>query len=142
MTVNKKKKTSTKKKSLRSSKMLTSISVKLDDEGMLPITESEGVFSIKVGSLSEEMSVPPRTSFVLDCGFDIELPNGVVPIVEANQDWSKRGLILTNNTFGTQKQRFSVIAHNVGRQILAFDHGTIVGRVSFVSALSAGWVLN
>ena len=104
----------------------------LPDENLfLPVSDGNGGFELKVSRLSEQMQIPPRTSFVMDCGLRLTKPNGVRVAFEVSSDWAKKGLLLLPVV---SDERLIVIACNAGKQILAFNHGENVGSFYFVSS--------
>lgn len=113
----------------------------VSDDACFPVPDQYQGFEVKVSGDSEEMAIPPRMSFVIDLGFGVELPKDVRVDIVVDTSWAKRGLILTNNTYPTgQKQPISFVGHNVGKQILAFNHGETIGKLTFVRAAQVALV--
>jgi hypothetical protein len=116
------------------------IKVRVDGNTFVPVGDGTFGFEFRVGPESEEFSIPPRMCFTLDGGMELDVPKGARVHVQVNQEWSKRGLILMSNTYGFGPQRLTAMAHNVGKQILAFGHGEVVGKFWFSGAAKVGLV--
>jgi len=110
------------------------VNISVDDEECFPVPDSNRGFELKVSGLSEEMAIPPRMAFTIDCGTTLELPPGLHIQVETDAEWAKKGLVLTNVPLYQGQCRLKVMATNVGKQILAFQHGDTIGRFWFILA--------
>jgi len=112
------------------------VKIYASDEACFPTPDGSHGFDLKFSSDSPEPAIPPRMAFPLDCGFSVELPKGMRVAVQVTEDWAKKGLILTVNTYdeSVERRQVTVMAYNVGRQILAFEHGQILGKIWFVKA--------
>ena len=111
------------------------VNIRPDSDLYLPVADGNGGFELKVGGLSEQMQIPPRTSCLLDCGMQITKPSGTRIAVEVGAEWAKKGLLLLSHQF--VGARLQVMACNIGKQILAFGAGDTVGSFYFVSAARA-----
>jgi len=110
-----------------------------NDETCLPTPDNSHGFDLKFSADSPEPAIPPRMAFHLDCGFSVEMPKGMRMMVQTTKDWAEKGLVLTMDTYdehinNPSRQRATVMAYNVGKQILAFEHGQVIGKVWFVKS--------
>ena len=106
------------------------------DETCFPTPDSSHGFDLKFSSDSTSPPIPPRMAFDLDCGFAVEMPKGMRMAVQVTKEWAMKGLILTTDVYDEDvgRRRATVMAYNVGKQILAFQHGEVLGKVWFVKA--------
>ena len=107
-----------------------------DNDSCLPTPDNSHGFDLKFSSDSSEQAIPPRMAFPLDCGFSVEMPKGMRMVAQTTEDWAMRGLVLTMNTYDEDisRRRATVMAYNVGKQILAFRNGQVIGKVWFVKS--------
>jgi hypothetical protein len=119
---------------------LVTAEIRPDSGDFLPVGDGEFGFDLKVGNLSEEQSIPPRMCFVLDGGMEIDIPKGMKVQVQVNEDWSKKGLVIAPSTYGSGPQRLRFVAHNVGKQILAFTPTETIGKFWLSQAAEVGLV--
>jgi len=106
------------------------------DDACFPVPDNSHGFDLKVDVVkSENATIPPRMSFVLDLGWSAILPSGFRLEVQVDSVWAERGLLLQSSTYPHGKsQRMTVYAYNVGKQILAFKHGDRIAKGWFVLA--------
>jgi len=113
------------------------IKVHCEDKDCFPTPDGAHGFDLKFDSNSQEPTIPPRMAFPLQCGWTVEMPKGMQLAVQVTDEWAQKGLILTVNTYDHEpvsRRAVSVMAYNVGRQILAFQHGQVIGKIWFVKA--------
>lgn len=94
---------------------------------------------LKFSPNSSSNSIPPRMTFTIDCGFECDIPTHAVVNVVATDDWSKKGLLLTPSE--QRSGRFTVVAHNVGKQILSFVPEQVIGKLSFSEKKPIGFMV-
>lgn len=113
------------------------VEAQADSEDFIPTSDGAFRFDLKVSDRSQEMAIPPRMCFELDCGLSVDLPSNCSVGVIADKEWSEKGLVLMpNNTPG--KKRLTVMAYNVGKQILAFSNSQKIGTFWFSAVQQIG----
>ena len=79
-----------------------------------------------------QVDLPYRAGAKIDCGFNIELPEGWKAEVSARSSWGERLLLVCNapGQIDTDyRGRMMVMVVNVGKEIISIKHGDRIGQM-------------
>lgn len=115
--------------------LVPEVRIEASEPATFPVPDAAHGFDLKVdGGNSAQTSIPPRMAFVLDMGWAADLPKGYRLEVQTNASWVEKGLLLQAATYPDgHSQRVQVYAYNVGKQILAFQHGEAIAKGWFAA---------
>jgi dUTPase len=74
--------------------------------------------------------LPHRGIETVDCGFELELPEGYRAILSQNRLLAAKGLFLTGPRIIDGKQRVQVTIINCGHQIIEVHNGDLIAEMS------------
>lgn len=87
------------------------------------------------------VSLPYRSTVVVDCGFELSLNSGYKACVKIKDEFAKKGLIIPNSPvlfYG--KERVKVIVCNVGKEIIPINHEDIFAEIYIEPVYKFNWI--
>jgi len=98
-----------------------------DDPVFIPQYSSNPVSVDLIANIPPDLAndrkiiIPHRGTAIIDCGVTIELSPGYKAVINANQDWAKRGLNCSHSTHITTG-RVKIIVNNTGKETILVKH--------------------
>jgi dUTPase len=103
-----------------------------------PIIRADG-FDLLVNAAKDangayKHTITSRVIQHIDCGFSLTVPRGYRLVIEGLPDHLSKGLVIHPAFSGGEgKQRISLFAHNLGKEIIVLNQGDAIGRMYLTS---------
>jgi dUTPase len=121
--------------------------VKADDSKFIPKYEEDSAVADLFANPPADVNgqkvfrLPYRSSVLVDCGFEVELPNGYKATITAHPDFAARGLIVPESPRIIKKGRVQVPVINVGKEIIVIQEGDSFARMSLEPVYMFDWIV-
>jgi hypothetical protein len=117
-----------------------SSTVKTDGPEFMPALLPDGSAEVKANLPNKQpYLLNYRNTVKIDCGFRMDLQPGYVANFRPLPELAEKGLLL--QPWPTDDGRVVVLATNVGREIVQFEHGKPFGTVQVSRAFGLEWVV-
>lgn len=85
--------------------------------------------------------MPHRATLMVDCGVNIKVPSGYKAVITSVEEQASKGLIITNAPIVVEDGRISVMVSNIGKQIIAIEHGNVIAKMYLEPIYMFDWTI-
>lgn len=108
--------------------------IKADHDDFIPKYQTEGsaCADLFVNLDNNFLSLLPNDSYLIDCGFSMELPIGYKACISARSGWASKGLIINNapgQIDSDYRGRIKICVTNISDKVLVIENKDRIGQI-------------